>query len=235
MCVLCFFLISTGTYNDVAWTAGLTKQCTNCTSIYAGLTTKAEGASTASACNYCIPGFGGANCEAPCGGDPTVTPTQSATYGPADRSIDTSGSSQCVACTTQATGYSFDCKCYSTGLHTLSSATGPACKLLSIWKRHSCWRPSHVQVQCCFASAPGMFHAPTFCQITMLLDSSRSDAFAFPCLYLPFVKQLVCRTMCGHPRLCPSPMPPHLPTVWPSTARLLISSCKCQPTQLLLN
>lgn len=91
-----------GTYNDVEWNANRSAECKPCGT---GLTTVAEGSTSAAACNLCKPGYGGTtDCSGMCGGEGA-----SATYGPPGRSTDTDP--QCLSCTTQSTGYSFDCEC----------------------------------------------------------------------------------------------------------------------------
>jgi hypothetical protein len=86
-----------GTYNDAAFTANTSAPCTACPT---GRTTSVEGASKLEQCQLCSPGYGGANCATQCGGLGT-----SATYGPAGRTVDDPA---CLACSTQATGYSFE-------------------------------------------------------------------------------------------------------------------------------
>lgn len=80
--------------------ANTTATCTPCTT---GLTTSRTGGRTASDCNLCLPGYGGASdCTNQCGG-------LAATYGPAGRSTE-DGTTACLDCPTMSVGFSFDYK-----------------------------------------------------------------------------------------------------------------------------
>lgn len=92
----CCLLLTPGTYNSELRNTN-SAACDACPS---GLTTSQAGGRSVADCNVCKPGYGGDACGTPCGGSGV-----NATFGIAGRPVT---DSQCDACPTMSTGFSFD-------------------------------------------------------------------------------------------------------------------------------